>query len=85
VILELKLAPIEGVKVFADEARIFQVLTNLLSNAVKVTKKGAITVETQTLGDDRIAVGVSDTGRAFQRRHSRGYSPSLPPRRSRNQ
>jgi len=48
--------------VFADEARLTQILTNLLANAYKYTpENGWVTVRTEVL-DTFVAVSVSDTG-----------------------
>jgi signal transduction histidine kinase len=50
--------------VFADEARVRQILLNLLSNAVKFTHSGSILVSLSlpVNGDKEIAVSVQDTG-----------------------
>ena len=48
--------------IYADEARLSQILTNLLANACKYTPAGGwITVRTELL-DSHVAVSVSDTG-----------------------
>ena len=47
--------------VFADQARIRQVVLNLLSNAVRATSRGRIVVRAAVNGDE-IVVEVSDTG-----------------------
>lgn len=60
--LELRLEETDGVKVFADESRLLQVLTNLIGNSIKFTEKGVITIETKKLEGDKIALAVRDTG-----------------------
>lgn len=47
--------------VYADEARVRQVLLNLYSNAAKFTDQGAITLSVRQV-DEGIRIGVSDTG-----------------------
>jgi two-component system, OmpR family, sensor histidine kinase VicK len=53
--------------VYADKARITQVLLNILNNAIKFTEEGTISVKIQSVGeendkDDNIIVSVKDTG-----------------------
>ena len=63
--LNLRLvAPPSFPQIFADEARVRQILLNLLSNAVKFTPSGAIRVTLSVSGnaDQEIAVSVQDTG-----------------------
>ncbi|PJF22552.1 MAG: hypothetical protein CUN56_05455 [Phototrophicales bacterium] len=47
--------------VWADEARVRQVLLNLYSNAVKFTEQGSITLKIQTT-DEGVQFSVTDTG-----------------------
>jgi signal transduction histidine kinase len=51
----------EPVSVYADQARLRQILTNLLSNAVKFTERGRVTLAV-ALEPQRIELTVSDTG-----------------------
>ncbi|TAK10337.1 MAG: histidine kinase [Candidatus Manganitrophaceae bacterium] len=57
-------APPSFPPVFADEARVRQILLNLLSNAVKFTPSGGIHVTLAFMenGEEEIAVSVQDTG-----------------------
>jgi len=45
-----------------DPTRVRQVIINLLSNAIKFTHTGRVWLEVEELGDDRVALTVSDTG-----------------------
>jgi signal transduction histidine kinase len=51
----------EDLLVKADKDRIHQVISNLLSNAIKFTDEGKVSISA-TKFDDRIVVGVKDTG-----------------------
>jgi PAS domain S-box-containing protein len=54
--------PQEEVNIFIDAERIIQVISNLINNAIKFTgENGKIKVEVRIL-DDRVRVGVVDTG-----------------------
>jgi len=56
------LLPDKEVSIFIDAERIIQVITNLISNAIKFTEEnGQIKVDLKVL-DDKVRVGVSDTG-----------------------
>ena len=46
----------------ADQTKVRQSLLNLLSNACKFTSKGTVSLNVQSLPDDKIAFVVSDTG-----------------------
>jgi signal transduction histidine kinase len=52
---------------YADEARLGQVMTNLLGNAVKFTPSGGSVRTEVRLGDDAFEIRVSDTGRGISR------------------
>jgi signal transduction histidine kinase/DNA-binding response OmpR family regulator len=49
-------------QVVSDPARVRQIVTNLFSNATKFTEEGEIRVGLRTVGDDRLAISVSDSG-----------------------
>lgn len=52
-----------GLAVLADRTRLKQVLLNLLSNAVKYNRaSGAVAVECEPIGAERIRISVRDTG-----------------------
>ncbi len=54
---------LEPIQVHGDEKMITSVVLNLLSNSVKFTTRGGtITIETKTIGDNKVQVSVSDTG-----------------------
>jgi signal transduction histidine kinase len=47
----------------ADRAKLRRILLNLLSNALKFTQKGGrVEILTETQGDERVRISVSDTG-----------------------
>ncbi|HEV2330030.1 MAG TPA: PAS domain S-box protein, partial [Verrucomicrobiae bacterium] len=49
--------------IFGDSVRLQQVFWNVLKNAVKFTPEGGqITIESQTLPDDKILINITDTG-----------------------
>ena len=53
----------DGLRLFADERAVTQILVNLLSNAVKFTKtRGYVTVFAQELPEGSVCIGVEDTG-----------------------
>lgn len=45
-----------------DRMRLEQVIKNLLSNALKFTERGSVRLRFSPVGDDRLAIKVSDTG-----------------------
>lgn len=47
---------------FTDESKVAQILRNFLSNAIKFTEHGEIKVSGARVGEDRVAIAVSDTG-----------------------
>ncbi len=52
--------------VHADHAKLQQIVVNLLSNAVKFTEPGGrVTLECGALGEERVSLRVSDTGRGI--------------------
>lgn len=54
--------PKEQINIFIDHQRISQVITNLINNAIKFTGKGdSVKVEAKIL-EDRVRIGVMDTG-----------------------
>ena len=62
--LELKISRAADCPVLieTDRMRIEQVIKNLLSNALKFTEKGSVRLSFSPVGDDRLAIQVSDTG-----------------------
>ena len=48
--------------VYSDPGRVRQIAINLLSNAAKFTEAGEIRVGLRTVGEDRVAISVSDSG-----------------------
>ena len=60
--------PREKINIFIDAERIIQVISNLINNAIKFTEQnGEITVEVKIL-ENKIRVGVIDTGIGIDRR-----------------
>jgi signal transduction histidine kinase len=59
--LEYKRTELNSVILYADRAKLTQVVSNLLNNAIKVTKAGSITVELKK-EDNQAMVSVKDTG-----------------------
>ncbi len=65
--LDLALPP-EPLGIFADRAKVQQVLTNLVSNAVKFTRTGSVGVAVAPLpGGRRLKIAVTDTGTGIPR------------------
>jgi len=54
--------PDEPLPMHSDRGRLLQSVLNLLSNAVKFTAAGEVHVGVRTVGRDRVAVTVTDTG-----------------------
>ena len=52
--------------VYADHARVVEILNNLISNAVKYTNQGSVKVKTENK-DDFIKISVIDTGRGISK------------------
>ena len=48
--------------VWSDPTRVRQIVNNLLSNAIKFTEEGEIRVSMRSVGTDRFAITVSDSG-----------------------
>lgn len=73
--------------VFHDSKRITQILVNLLSNAIKYTKKGAILIKVDWLGNKncpegyvgRVRYTVSDSGCGIHRHHRENLFKLLDP------
>ena len=59
--LEINECP-RDVVVWADKAKVEQILINLLSNAVKFTEQGKVTLECDWHDSQSVSVAVSDTG-----------------------
>ena len=55
-----------GVTVNGDESKLRQVLINLLANAVKFTESGSVSLEVESLGEDRYRFAVQDTGTGIE-------------------
>jgi len=49
----------------ADSNRIQQVLWNLIANALKFTEKGIITLSTKNIGNNKIEIVITDTGKGI--------------------
>jgi signal transduction histidine kinase len=58
--------PAHGLTVYADPARIAQVLASLLSNAARFTEPGGDITVSAERGADQVSVSVSDTGRGIE-------------------
>jgi signal transduction histidine kinase len=88
--LHVDIAP-NAPAVFADAARLQQILANLVSNAIKFTPGGgSVTVRAERLDDDFVRFAVSDTGpgipesellhvfdRFWQAKHTAGLGTGL--------
>jgi K+-sensing histidine kinase KdpD len=59
---------------FVNQDRLHQILINLLRNAVKFTEEGAITITARRDGWSGLAIAVSDTESAYQRRRASVFS-----------
>ncbi|MEC4818536.1 MAG: sensor histidine kinase [Scytonema sp. PMC 1069.18] len=49
-------------EVLTDALRLQQIVINLVSNAIRYTESGTIIIKCETIGNDRWAIAVSDTG-----------------------
>jgi PAS domain S-box-containing protein len=54
--------PQPNLMIVNDRTRLRQIITNLLSNAIKFTDIGSVTLEVWSLPEERIILGVRDTG-----------------------
>jgi signal transduction histidine kinase len=55
--------PAKPLTVYADQTRLFEVISNLLSNAIKFTAHGTITISAKQSDDGKeVIISVSDTG-----------------------
>jgi signal transduction histidine kinase len=59
--LEVQQCPPE-IAVWADKAKVQQILVNLVSNAVKFTEQGKVTLECDWHDSHRVTIAVTDTG-----------------------
>lgn len=50
--------------IYADKARVIEILNNLLDNAIKYTEKGSVTVKTE-YDKQNVTVSIEDTGRGI--------------------
>ena len=64
--LELKVDCLSDYQIFVDQVRFKQVMLNLLGNAVKYNRKdGQVVIDCQAIGDSRIRILVTDTGKGI--------------------
>ncbi|HEY3824212.1 MAG TPA: ATP-binding protein [Bryobacteraceae bacterium] len=47
---------------YTDEGKISQILRNFISNSLKFTEKGEVRVRAEAVGENEVAISVSDTG-----------------------
>ncbi|MEC3948338.1 response regulator [Sphingobium sp. HWE2-09] len=59
---EVEIAPDCPRAIETDRMRVEQIVKNLLSNAFKFTQEGSVRLTLSAVGDDRLALAVSDTG-----------------------
>ena len=68
--VDLRLAPGDGVTLWADEDLLLQVLINLLDNAIKYTPAGGQVTAGWSVNGDRIEMWVRDTGAGIPEEHT---------------
>ena len=57
--------------VWADEARLIQILSNLVDNGIKFSERGSVQVDAVRLGDEQVRITVKDTGMGIAPAHQK--------------
>jgi signal transduction histidine kinase len=63
--LELNLHMEAPVPVHLNRHAVHQVVSNLVDNAIKFTDRGKVCVDARRIGDERVSISVSDTGKGI--------------------